>query len=61
MSELTRIRETESRAVRAVRKAIRANAHCVPGLLFRDRVVATQHDELSHKYDQDQPQEVYTR
>ncbi len=40
-------------AVRAIRHALAANAHCVLGLIFRDRVVATQHGELSHEHDQE--------
>ena len=40
-------------AVRAIRRALNGNAHCVPGLLFRDRVVATKHGELSHEHDQE--------
>lgn len=53
MSNHTEIGATDPRTLRAIRKAIRGNAHCVPGLLFRDRVVATPHGALSHEHDQE--------
>lgn len=37
-------------AVRAIRHGLDAHTHCVAGLLFWDRVVATQHGGLSHEY-----------
>ena len=40
-------------AVRAIHRALDANTHCVSGLLFRDRVVATEHGELSYEHDQE--------
>ena len=30
-------------SLQAIRDALDSNAHCVPGLLFRNRVVATAH------------------
>ena len=43
----------EASLLQAIQDALDSNAHCVPGLLFRDRVVATQHGELSHEHDRE--------
>jgi hypothetical protein len=40
-------------ALQAIRDALDGNPHCVPGLLFRNRVVATAHGVMSHEGDQE--------
>ncbi len=40
-------------ALQMIRDALDSNRYCVPGLLFRNRVVATRHGVMSHGGDQE--------
>ena len=44
---------TNAKVRRTIQDALDANPHCLPGLLFRDRIVATEHGVMSHERDQE--------
>lgn len=44
---------TNAKIRRTIQDALDANPRCLPGLLFRDRIVATEHGVMSHEHDQE--------